>query len=287
MKKWTLSSIAAWCLFFAAATFAQNPERPERFGIDLRINLFGSSRLDLKNVPLNFRQIPVNPDANPDDFACNPQCSTVRTVNDSAVNPLISGISIAPILAIRAKSMVFKAGPEWLIPIFPYSPGDPVNAPMGLRGDMREENQFGGTARGVGMSLTYYSAVVRPSLLPGIVIEMEKQASAKLILGAGISYSDYDLKVEQGYDRYNSLQKFSVTPLATVFDFFPNLILGIGSIRDARFTVSAGPVFRDGHPSSFAPGFHYSERGFMLRMGIGLRVPFPSFHKKQAARLSA
>jgi hypothetical protein len=280
MKNCALYPVALW-LFSASPIFAQTSERPTRFAIDVPIKLVGSSRLDVTNVPVNFRQIPVHPDHYPDDFACNPMCAPVRTVHDSTVNPVTPGMSIGLTLAIRAKNVVFKAGPEWLVPLFPYSPGDPTNASTGLRGDTREENQFGNTARGFGASLTYYTAVVRPRLLPGIMGEMEKQVSRSVILGAGVSYSSYRLKIEQGYDRFNALQKFSVTPLATVYDFFPHLSFGIGSITDARFTVNAGPVFRKGYASNLAPGFQYSERGFMVRLGVGLYVPL---HKKQSAR---
>ena len=84
------------------------------------------------------------------------------------------------------------------------------NAGQGLtksnQGATREINQSGSTSRGYGRSLVYINMFVKASYIPGFFGEASLNLTRNVAILGGVAYKNFNLMVENGYDRYDSLE---------------------------------------------------------------------------------
>lgn len=77
-------------------------------------------------------------------------------------------------------------------------------------------NAPGTDKRGYGAALTYWSVKPGPLFIPGIKADLHISTNKDwdFIIGGG--YRRYDLEIERGWDRYDSLEKYRDTSIAKV-----------------------------------------------------------------------
>lgn len=265
--------IGLFFLIFAYSTCAL----AQYAGLDFIGNVYSTGPFKVKNVPLNFRQVPVHPDKNPADYTwpCKGTACNTRTVDDSDLDPMLAGVDLGIAATYKIKRSYLRIGAQWTFPLYPLRARDPQDG-VGMRGSMREQNGIGTSGRGIGTSLTYYAAVARPDYIPGPVIEAAFPVSKCIFLKAGISANFWQLKIEKGYDRYNKLERLDTSPLVRVLNIYPNC--GMAYVKDGHeyFNLSAGPVMMRGFASSSAPEYKMQSGSVMAKLGFTVRKPAKS-----------
>lgn len=213
---------AAALVFVALSLRGQDTiEQPQfgKLGIEFSGGLWGTPAFNIENIPLQFRQAPVNLDHYPDDYPnypcpegwCPDFSATTRTVNDSTLSPHVVGVDSAVTVTTGVgKTSTLRIGPHWLFPVYPTRP---------LKGylyaateNTRAQNQDGTSQWGVGTSVTYYSAIAKPDFLPGLIAEFENLKKGGIRILVGFSAVSYNFDNQQGYDRFDSLQQYTETP---------------------------------------------------------------------------
>ncbi len=264
-------------LFFLVFAISSSTALAQYAGWDFIGNVYSTGPFKVKNVPLNFRQVPVHPDHNPPDYTwpCKGTACNTRTVDDSNLDPVLAGVDLGIAAAFNIKRSYVRTGAQWTFPLYPLRARDPQDG-VGRRGSMREQNGVGANNRGVGTSLTYYAAVARPDYIPGPVIEAAFPVSRHIFLKAGVSANFWQLKIEKGYDRYNKLEKLDTSPLARVLNIYPNC--GMAYVKDGHeyFNLSVGPIMMRGFANSSAPGYKMRSGGVMAKLGFTARKPSKS-----------
>ncbi len=148
------------------------------------------------NIPLRFRQIPSHPD---DTWIY--QNPVIKTISSDSVKPgalFYFGNRIGPEVAVYR--LKFRSGINVIIPLAPKLMPDANST--------REVNQFGTSVRGEGTSLVYYGIEARGTKKPGFYYEAEVHISKKFSLLAGYGKENYNVFLQNGYDRWNKFSKY-------------------------------------------------------------------------------
>lgn len=181
------------------------------FPFEVRIT---TRAITASNVPLSFRAVPEHPD---DGGMALP-----------AIEP--DSISIPSIYSIASPGYGFKK----LVGDHIYKIGlrlelnlNKCGTPdsfMGALSGIRERNYAGGTKRGSGTALTYYGLSVKDWIVPEFITEYQKDN-----ICFGMTYKSYNLRLENGWDRYNRLQRWQAFNAGKMNMY--NIYVGLNKFR--------------------------------------------------------
>jgi hypothetical protein len=184
----------------------------------------------------------------------------VGAVEPGSYAPLSS--AIAPELAYRR--FTFRVGGA-----FSWAAVAP-RANEGSYGSTQEEN-YQGQGRTVGAALVYYAVLSRPSYVPGVFGELGLRASCGLSALVGYQASGQNVVLQQGWDRYDSLQAYNTIVLSQ--DLAQQVYAGVRwSRRNGRAGtfLLAGPARISKNPTASADGvvIGYNKTPFFIATGV-------------------
>jgi hypothetical protein len=220
--------------------FAISQEKKNGFGIDFKYSVERSTaqrEVDSLKVPIGLRTLPSHSDDTwlYGSSGANLVVPNAHLWSDSV--PFYMSVSIAP--QYRTKSGIILRGGA-TVNFFSIGhrldwaslPDDPA---------AYEVNQYGYSARGTGASDIYMFLKPGKNFQIRPFIEFEKRFGG---LGMLVGYTRFDEKImiENGYDRYASLQKYGAKELASDISDIPYLGLRIGPDWVGGF-FHVGPEF--------------------------------------------
>jgi hypothetical protein len=237
-----------------------------QLGLEVRpvqIQVYPNLLPQVSQIPASLRTVPINPN---DAGAGTPVLIPFGTVEPGSYAPASS--AIAP--EISYGRFTLRAGG-----VFSWAAVAPRAIPCSpcSTGSTQEEN-YQGQGRTVGAALVYYSVLSRPSHVPGVLGELELRASHGLSVLVGYQASLENVVLEQGWDRYDSLQQYKTIVLSQdlaqqVYAGF-RLSRGIGRSWRAGTFLLAGPARISQNPTTSGNGvlIGYNKKPFFIATGV-------------------
>jgi hypothetical protein len=234
-----------------------------QFGLEVRplvIQAFPNFLPQVGQLPASLRTVPINPN---DAGAGTPVIIPGATVEPGTYAPL--GSAIAP--EVSYGRLAFRAGG-----VFSWEAVAPL-AHKGSKGSTQEVN-YQGDGRTVGAALAYYAVLSRPRYVPGVFGELELRASHGLALLVGYQASWQNVDLQQGWDRYDSLQKYKSIVLSqdVAQQEYAGVRLSkaIGGSWTAGTFFLAGPVQISQNPTAAGSGavIGYNKTPFFVATGV-------------------
>ena len=233
------------------------------FGLEARpvvIQGFRDFLPQVSQIPASLRQVPIHPD---DAGAGALVLIPGSTVVPGTYVPLSS--VIAPELSYGR--LTLRAGG-----VFSWAALAP-RSNKGSIGSTQEQN-YQGQGRTVGAALVYYSVLSRPSYVPGVLGELEVRIGHGLSVLLGYQASRQNVVLQQGWDRYDSLQQFKTIVLSQDLarQEYAGVRLSPGNGRSWRpgVLLFAGPVQVSPHPTTSGDGvvIGYNKKPFFIATGV-------------------
>jgi hypothetical protein len=147
----------------------------------------------VSQIPASLREVPINPN---DAGAGTPILIPAGTVEPGSYAPVSS--AIAPEVSYGRLTLRAGGAFSWAA-VWP-------RANKGSTGSTQEQN-YQGQGRTVGAALVYYAVLSRPSYVPGVFGELELRASHGVSVLVGYQVLRANVVLQQGWDRYDSLQQ--------------------------------------------------------------------------------
>lgn len=210
----TITGLAICFLLFPQLIFGQSvigkndkKKKDISWGIELRLVSFDflPNQVEVSNIPLQFRQVPVHPN----DGYLRLGGKIVTIPIDTIKPGLFCLYSVAAAPQVSSHRLTLRGGLNMTIPVMPFATKD-------NGGSTREIHQYDtGTERGVGTSLVFYAITVSPKPKIGWLSEAEISLSKSVSLVAGYSTSGYDLRIQTGWDRYDALETYKTYKISS------------------------------------------------------------------------
>lgn len=198
-------------LYSVSFAFAQSDDRKHKksnFGFGIEAKLFGADATfnestKVSDIPLNLRQVP----SHPEDTWIYGSRRVIRTIPSDTI--IFNGSNVGQNFAFSPELTVWRLRARSGVNFFVGGSGDGPSKDSD--NTTREMNQYGGSSRGYGTSLVYYSVYSKSSRKPGINNEVDFDIGNDLLLIAGYSWRNYNLVAQSGYDRWDSLEEYSTS----------------------------------------------------------------------------
>jgi len=282
-KVLSLSVVFALFVFFGNKTFAKGKDA-SGLGIEVKglYNIPGSNpgAVSFSNIPTSLRQVPTH---SGDGWFGRPGALRTVPFNDFKVkDPASSGL----------ESFSFRVAPQYSFDRVTLRGGASFDFIEGTLSSQRPKagdfstyravNQYGEEKRGTGTSLVYYSIYWNDSyghdeVTPFIEVECRAYKFLSVFTGYNKSEQKYGLKLERGWDRWNTLQKYKVEDFGSVNarrSYYFGVRLGNPHVG---FSVGFVPVKNEF--SGVAPGTSASISS-KNKMGVFASVDFRITHSK-------
>jgi len=202
------AAILSFTLLFSGVCFGQSRgENKVNFGVELRWINFGfqASRVEVRNIPEFFRQVPVHEK----DGHLNLPGQIVTVPSDMIKPGLVAFYSPTLAPEINVGRYTVRGGISMDIALKPH-------ALKGNKDSTREVHQYdSGTSRGSGTSLAFYAIEAENKMKLGWLGEVEYRADDEYSFLAGYAVSKYDMRITNGWDRYNLLEIHSEYKIST------------------------------------------------------------------------
>ena len=196
-------------VFSPLKIYSQNNDKggyPTGFGLEFRFTTdfaVGSKLGQYYDIPAEARTIPIHKD---DGWLGTPG-TPVTLANSTLEAPISSynlGLSVAGQYSFASKIIV-RGGAQFNT--FSRSLTKPT---QGMSDNTYSVNQYGGSGRGEGMSMMYYSLGSKFSRTISPFGELEFRVGQRSGILAGFAKRQRDTYVQNGYDRNNSLETYSL-----------------------------------------------------------------------------
>jgi hypothetical protein len=263
----TLAAIGLAAAFSAgAALFADDGVQ---FGLEIRpieFQIFPGYLSQIGNVPVSARTVPIH--------SGDPGAGTPVVISADSVQPG----TYAPMSSAVAPELIYKRIRVRAGAIFSYVPLAP-RPREASNGSTQEYNYLqGGNARGTGAALVYYAGVVEPDRTPGVFGEFEIGSGAGWSAIAGYQRTRQNVEIQQGWDRYDSLETYQRLPLSS--DVLQQAYAGVRwtARTEGRWKrsiiVLAGPAMVAKQPTALgaAASIRYGQHPFFLTAGVALSL---------------
>ncbi len=239
-----------------------------RFGLELRpaeFQFFPKYLQQISNVPASARTVSIHAG---DPGAGSPVLIPVASVQPGSYFPF--NLSIAP--EIGYGRITVRAG--LIFAPVSFAP----TAKLGSFGSTQEYNYIqGGTSRGYGAALVYYAGLVQPAKTPGAFGELEVRVGAGLSGILGYQRSQHNVEIQQGWDRYDALEKYQTLQLSS--DVLQQAYAGIRWTKGSEWKfkpsvfVYGGPALVGTDPTSLGKTavLTYRHNPFFVGSGVAFQ----------------